>query len=145
MLGVSSLRKAFFSAGAKKGVKESANIKTVNPITKLAHVKLDLAKMLQAKNMPLIRQNTKNRKADVYANPDRVLQLYNDHKIIRHELDQLRKRRNDHAAITKQIVTMEDDNKREEMMKQHVKVGKTYKKQVQDREKTLDTVEDELV
>ena len=92
-------------------------------------MRLDLGKVLTPNNMPLLRQNAKNRKAN-YADPDRVLTLYNDHKKIRFELDQLRKRRNEHAALAKQIVTIDDDNDREEKLKAHSKVGKTYKKQV---------------
>jgi chlorite dismutase len=38
-------------------------------------------------------------------------------------------------------VTLEDDEKREHMMEQHGKVGKSYKKQVQDREKMIGDVE----
>jgi len=57
----------------------------------------------------------------------------------------LRKRRNDHAALAKQLVTIEDDTLREDKLKEHTKVGKTFKKQVQDREKTLEIVEHELV
>eukprot|EP00354_Favella_ehrenbergii_P011597 CAMPEP_0170467896 /NCGR_PEP_ID=MMETSP0123-20130129/11293_1 /TAXON_ID=182087 /ORGANISM="Favella ehrenbergii, Strain Fehren 1" /LENGTH=396 /DNA_ID=CAMNT_0010734357 /DNA_START=194 /DNA_END=1384 /DNA_ORIENTATION=- len=95
--------------------------------------------------MPLLRQNVKNRKASSYADPDRVLTLFNEHRKIRFELDQLRKRRNEHSALTKQIVTIEDDRVREDKLSQHTKVGKTYKKQVQDREQILDTLEHELV
>ena len=48
------------------------NIKSVNPITKLQHVKLDLPKMLAPNMVPLIRQNIINRKAN-YADVDIVL------------------------------------------------------------------------
>ncbi len=135
MLTTLTLRKALFSSSAK----------TVNPITKIAHARFDLAKMLQPNNLPLIRQNVKNRKADSYADPDRVLALHNEFKTIRFELDQLRKRRNDHAALTKQLVTIEDEALREGKLREHTKVGKTFKQQVQDREKTLEIVEHELV
>lgn len=40
---------------------------------------------------------------------------------------------------------MDDDEKREELMNQHAKVGKSYKKQVNDREKQIETIEHELV
>lgn len=40
---------------------------------------------------------------------------------------------------------MDDDEKRESMMVQHGKVGKSYKKQVQDREKQIDEIEHQLV
>jgi hypothetical protein len=59
-----------------------------------------------------------------------VLTLYNEHKKIRFELDQLRKRRNEHASMAKQIVTITNDAEREDKLKAHSKVGKTYKKQV---------------
>lgn len=93
-------------------------------------MRLDLGKVLTPNNMPLLRQNAKNRKATTYADPDRVLTLYNENKKIRFELDQLRKRRNEHSVLAKQIVTIDDDNDREEKLKAHSKVGKTYKKQV---------------
>lgn len=63
-------------------------------------MRLDLGQVLTENNIPLLRQNAKNRKA-TYADPDRVLTLYNDHKQTRFELDQLRRRRNEHAALTK--------------------------------------------
>ena len=40
---------------------------------------------------------------------------------------------------------MEDDEKREKMMEQHGKVGKSYKLQVQEREKLVDEIEHKLV
>ena len=45
-------------------------------------------------------------------------------------MDQLRKKRNEHATLAKQLVTIADDNEREDKLKMHSKVGKTYKKQV---------------
>ena len=123
---------ALFSAATKKGNAslQHTSVKTVNPITKLAHMRLDLGKVLTANNMPLIRQNVRNRKADSYADPDRVLALYTDFKHIRFELDQLRKKRNEHAALAKALVTIQDDYDREDKLKKHAEVGKSYKKQV---------------
>ena len=108
-------------------------------------MRLDLGKVLTTNNMPLLRQNAKNRKATTYADPDRCLVLFNEFRTIRFELDQLRKRRNDHAQLAKQIVPIADDDDREDRLKHHQKVGKTLKKQVQDREKQMETVEHELV
>ncbi len=93
----------------------------------MSHVRLDLPKVTSNNILPLVRQNVKNRKAN-YANPDLVAQLHNQFKTLKHEIEQLRQRRNEHAAIAKQIVTMDDDEKREELMNQHAKVGKSYKK-----------------
>lgn len=42
----------------------------------------------------------------------------------------MQKRRNEHAALAKQLVTIDDDELRETKLKVHAKVGKTYKKQV---------------
>ncbi len=92
------MQKALFATAANNSKSQNlANVKAVNPITKLAHMRLDLGKTLTPENMPLLRQNVKNRKAESYADPDRVLTLFNDFRQIRHELDQLRKRRNEHA------------------------------------------------
>ena len=91
-------------------------------------MRLDLGKVLTENNMPLLRQNVKNRRADSYADPDRALVLFNEFRHVRFELDQLRKRRNEHAALAKQLVTIDDDNLREDKLKAHAKVGKTYKK-----------------
>ena len=75
-----TLRKALFSTGSGgKGSTNHAWVKTIHPITKLAHMRLDLGKVLTANNMPLLRQNAKNRKAN-YANPDRVLTLFNEYR-----------------------------------------------------------------
>ena len=42
-------------------------------------------------------------------------------------------------------MTLEDDDKRESLMEQHTKVGKSYKKQVHDRENQIDEIEAQLV
>ena len=102
--------------------------KAVTEITKLAHVRLDLGKVTSDNILPLVRQNVKNRKAEKYANPDLVATLHHQYRTLQFEVDQLRRRRNEHAALAKQIVTMDDDDKRESMMEQHTKVGKSYKK-----------------
>jgi seryl-tRNA synthetase len=94
--------------------------------------------------MPILRQNIKARKAN-YADCDRVHQLYTQFRHLQFELDQLRQKRNAHAALTKQIVLIDEDHKREKKLKEHSKVGKDYKLQTQDREKLLTDVEHELV
>ena len=53
----------------------SDNVKVVNPITKLQHVKLDLQHLLAPNMIPLIKQNIINRKAN-YANVDLVVKNY---------------------------------------------------------------------
>lgn len=45
----------------------------------------------------------------------------------------------------KQLLTIESDGEREERLKHHAKVGKTYKTQVVDRERTVEEIESELV
>ena len=65
------------------------SVKPVHKITKLAHMRLDLGKVLTPENMPILRQNAKNRNAQAYADPDRTLAIFNDFKTIRHELNQL--------------------------------------------------------
>lgn len=43
------------------------------------------------------------------------------------------------------MLTIENDVEREDRLKHHAKVGKTYKKQVVDRERTVEEIESELV
>ena len=95
------LSRAAFSTKSDTAKTASDKIKTINPITKLSHVKLDLGKVLSENNLPLIRMNVKNRKAQGYADPDRVAIVYQKFRTLKHELDQLRKKRNDHAQVAK--------------------------------------------
>ena len=62
------------------------SVKVFNPITKLAHVKLDLPRILSDSMLPLLRQNIKARKA-VYADVDRVHQLYHQHRHLQFEMN----------------------------------------------------------
>ena len=50
------------------------------------------------------------------------------------EIDEQRRKRNQHSSLTKQILTMEDDLKREKKMEEHVRVGKCLKKSIQSQE-----------
>ena len=43
------------------------------------------------------------------------------------------------------MLTIENDFEREDRLKHHAKVGKSYKKQVVDRERTVEEIESELV
>ena len=47
--------------------------------------------------------------------------------------------------MAKQLVLLENDYEREKMMDQHAKVGKDYKKQVQEREHEIEEIENTLV
>ena len=86
-----------------------------------------------------------NRKAHTYANPQLVEHLYQEFRTARHDLDEARQARNKHAALVKQVLTIEDDVKREEKMKDHQKIGKCMKKDIQAREKKLIELESQLV
>ena len=120
------------------------SVKAFNPITKLQHVRLDLSHLCADNMLPVLRQNIKNRKA-IYADIDRVHTLYAQFRTLNTEMEQLRQKRNAHAQVVKQIVLMEDDHAREKKMGQHQKVGKDYKRQLQEREKLAIEVEHELV
>lgn len=61
----------------------------------------------------MIKQNSINRNAQKYANPDLVGSLYQEYRIQKHDLDFARQKRNEHNSIVKHIVTIEDDLKRE--------------------------------
>lgn len=65
--------------------------------------------------MPLLRQNILNRKAS-YADADLVLKYYEQHRATLHEIEQLRHKRNQHAQNAKSLVTIDDDEKREEAL-----------------------------
>jgi len=54
-------------------------------------------------------------------------------------------KRNEHNKLIKQVVTMEDDVKREKKLGEHHKVAKCMKKDIQEREKKLVAIEHELV
>ena len=82
------IRRAPFSTKTPKAELTAGALeswKSIHPITKLAHVKLDLGRVLSENNLPLVRQNVKNRKAEAYADPDRVAMLYNRFRTLRYE------------------------------------------------------------
>ena len=64
-----------FSTSKNDHEPHQQHVKVVTPITKLQHIKFDLAKILQPNMMPLLRQNILNRKA-LYADADLVLKYY---------------------------------------------------------------------
>ena len=70
-----------------KKVQETYSSKGVNPITKLQHVKLDLAALMQPNMLPLLKQNVINRKASSYANVDLVYNHYQKHRSLLKELE----------------------------------------------------------
>lgn len=46
---------------------------------------------------------------------------------MKYEIDQLRKKRNEHAAALKNVLLIEDEEKREKLMESHHKIGKSFK------------------
>ena len=82
-----------------------------------------------------------NRKADTYANPDLVNNLYEQYRLLKYDIDQLRKKRNEHAAALKNVLLIEDEGKKEKLMEQHHKVGKSFKTDLQQREKDFEAIE----
>ncbi len=67
---------------------------TAQPL-KLQHIRLNLKDFHQ--KLPLIKQNVLNRKAQSYSNPELVNNLYEQYKQAKYDIDQLRKKRNEHA------------------------------------------------
>jgi hypothetical protein len=57
------------------------------------------------------------------------------------EIDQLRKKRNEHAAALKNVLLIEDEEKREKLMESHHKIGKSFKNDLQNREKEFEMLE----
>jgi seryl-tRNA synthetase len=111
--------------------------------TKLSHVRLNLKDFNQ--KLPLIKQNVLNRKAGSYANPELVNHLYEEYRKLKHDIDQLRKKRNEHAAAIKNVLHIEDDQHREKLLEAHHKVGKTFKTDLQQREKDFEELEYQLI
>ena len=70
----------------------------------------------------------KHRKAQGYADPDRVAMLYNRFRSLRFEIDKVRKKRNEHSQLARSLVTIADDEEREKQLDRHSKVGKSYKR-----------------
>jgi seryl-tRNA synthetase len=98
-----------------------------------------------AQKLPLIKQNVINRKATGYANPDLVNHLYEEYRRMKFEIDQLRKKRNDHSQTLKNVLLIEEDDKREKLIEQHHKVGKSFKTDLQNREKEFEQIEAQLI
>jgi len=69
-----------------------------------------------------------NRKAGGYSNPELVGSLYSQYREGRHDLDMARHKRTQHNELAAQIVTMEDDVKRERKLAEHRKVAKCMKR-----------------
>lgn len=86
-----------------------------------------------------------NRKAQGYANPDLVNHLYEDYRRVKYDVDQLRKKRNEHAAALKNVMLIEDDSKREKLIESHHKVGKSFKNDMLAREKEIEVIEAQLI
>lgn len=112
-------------------------------MTKLSHVRLNFKDFAQ--KLPLIKQNVLNRKAQGYANPELVNKLHEDYRRLRHDCDQLRKKRNEHAAALKNVMLIEDEAKRDKLTEQHHKVGKSFKNDLAAREKEMELIEAQLI
>ena len=65
--------------------------------------------------------------------------------MMKHELDQLRKKRNEHATLIKNVLLIEEDAKRERLMESHHKIGKSFKNDLQSREKEFELLEQKLI
>ena len=111
--------------------------------TKMSHVRLNFKDF--SEKLPLIKQNVINRKATSYADADLVNRLYEDYRKMKFEIDQLRKKRNEHAAALKNVLLIEEDSKREKLMEQHHKIGKSFKNDLQQREKDFEALEMQLI
>jgi len=57
----------------------------------------------------------------------------------------LRKKRNEHTQLVKEIVTLEDEKQKDKLMEQHHKVGKSYKNDIAKAEKELEVLEQQLI
>ena len=71
--------------------------------------------------------------------------LYEDYRRVKYDVDQLRKKRNEHAATLKNVMLIEDDSKREKLIESHHKVGKSFKNDLLSREKEIEVIEAQLI
>lgn len=71
--------------------------------------------------------------------------LYEDYRRLKYDVDQLRKKRNEHAAALKNVMLIEDEAKREKLTEQHHKVGKSFKNDLAAREKEIEQIEAQLI
>lgn len=115
------------------------SVKQFQSLSKLAHVRLNLKEM--SSNINYIKQNVINRKAQAYADPNLVENLYQEYRTQRHDLDMAINKRNQHNQLIKSIVTMEDDIKREKKLAEHHKVAKCMKTDIQNREQKVNDIE----
>jgi hypothetical protein len=60
-------------------------------------------------------------------------------------VDQLRRKRNEHAAALKNVMLIEEDSKREKLIEAHHKVGKSFKTDLANREKNIEHIEAQLI
>ena len=56
-------------------------------------------------------------------------------------MDEARKAKNNHTSLIKQVITIEDDVKRNSKMEEHSRVGRCMKKDLAKREKEIDELE----
>ena len=54
-------------------------------------------------------------------------------------------KRNKHAGVMKQVLSIQEDLKRERKLEEHKRVGKCLKKDIQKQENKLDELENQLV
>ena len=72
-------------------------------------------------------------------------ELYERYRVLKYDIDQLRKKRNEHAAALKNVLLIEDEGKKEKLMEAHHKVGKSFKTDLQQREKEYEGIEAQLI
>ena len=65
-----------------------------------------------------------------YARPHLIAQLYIKYREQRYAIDQLRKRRNEHATNIRNVLAIEKDHKREQQMRRHQKIGVSFKNDI---------------
>lgn len=73
------------------------------------------------------------------------MKLYEKYKEQRYAIDQLRKRRNEHADTIKFVKQIEDDQKRSEQLRRHQKVGVSFKNDLKEYEEKLNEIEEQLM
>jgi len=76
---------------------------------------------------------------------DKIIALYNQYKEARYEVDQIKKRQNEHSDAYKNVDLFNSEEKRKQMHDRYQKIGRSYKKCLLEYESKLEKIEKELI
>ncbi|CAI2365143.1 unnamed protein product [Moneuplotes crassus] len=136
------INRASFRSYIPLGHSQRTFARNIPNFRKYGQVKFDFKKIMD--NIGLIEQNCRNRNA-IGANPRVVSRYYDHYKQRRYEIDQLRRRRNEHAKAIKNIQSIADDDERSEKLRKYKNVGVSFKEDLKRYEDDLKIIEYNLM